>query len=310
MARMDVSENHAGRKPISAADKSFNYFADPEQLTPIEKRSGLFFKRDDLFRPFETKVLNGGKLRQVITALTGCRKPGVITAASIHSPQIPLVAGAAHHLGLRCVAVVGGTSMTTELNMAVELGTEIKRAASGRHRALFAEVTRLNSSLGYHVIPYGIASPTDPACFITQAKQVANLPEDLDTLVVTCGSGMSTIGILSGLWQFSKRVRELVLVAMAPSRSQTISNSLQSADPRARSFLQSLKLTYIDLFGLPGFRYERRVPYTLCGIDLHPLYEAKAFRHVLQKRDCSSRRTVFWIVGADLREAAGESDVT
>jgi 1-aminocyclopropane-1-carboxylate deaminase/D-cysteine desulfhydrase-like pyridoxal-dependent ACC family enzyme len=303
MVRKDVDKPRSGTNFLSLAKTKSDDIAILNALTPVEERGGLLFKRDDLFRPFETKVLNGGKLRQVITVLRACRRRGVITAASIHSPQIPLVAGAAHHLGLRCVAVVGGTSVTTELDMARRLGAEIKRSASGRHRALFAEVARVNSTLDYYVVPYGVVSPSDPAaCFMTQAQQAANLPDELDTLVVTCGSGMSTLGILTGLWRFSKRVNEVVLVTTAPSRSETISNFVRAAEPAARSFLGSVKLTYIDLFGLPGFRYERRVPYTLCGIHLHPRYEAKAFRHVLQRRDCSSKRTLFWIIGADLRE--------
>jgi len=309
----EILQRHAdkargGTNLVPRAARRPDYLSVLNTLTPVEERCGLLFKRDDLFQPFESGFLNGGKLRQVMTVLRECRRPGVITAASIHSPQIPLVAGVAHHLGLRCVAVVGGTRVTAELNVAKRLGAVIRRVASGRHRALFAEVARLNSSLGYQVMPYGVVSPSGtPACFIMQAQQTANLPDKLDTLVVTCGSGMSTLGILSGLWRFSKRVSEVVIVTTAPSRRETIRKFLREAEPAAKSFFKSIKLTYMDLFSSPGFRYERRVPYMLCGIHLHPLYEAKAFRHVLQRRDCFSRRTLFWIIGADLREPkAGE----
>jgi 1-aminocyclopropane-1-carboxylate deaminase/D-cysteine desulfhydrase-like pyridoxal-dependent ACC family enzyme len=291
------SDENSASSSEGASDK---FVRDIDALTPVEERCGLLFKRDDLYRPFEPSFLNGGKLRQVMRLLQDCRRPGVITAASIHSPQIPLVAGAAHHLGLHCVAVVGGTRDTPELEIAKQFGATIKRAASGRHRALFAEVTRLNSALDYQVISYGVVSPAVPlSYFMTQGQQAANLPDELDALVVTCGSGVSTLSILGGLWQFSKHVDELIVVATAPSRREKILNFLQTAQPSLKTFLASVKVTHVDLFGSPGFRYEQRTPYKLCGIALHPLYEGKAFRHVMRQRNCLSKRTLFWIIGAD-----------
>ena len=273
------------------------------ELTPLEQCGQILFKRDDLFRPFEMKTLNGGKLRQVMTVLRDCRSPGVITAASIHSPQIPLVAGAAYYLGLPCVAVVGGRTMTKELRIANELGADIRRVVSGRHRALYAEVSRINVGLGYHVIPYGIAPATRlREFFITQSKQVENLPDELDALVVTCGSGVSAAAILVGLWRFSKSVSTLILVATGPSRLKRMSQFLQSVSPDAKKFLDSTEVRCVDLFREPRFRYEQRVSFEFCGVELHPRYEAKAFRHIVEKTNYICGRTLFWVIGGDLCE--------
>jgi 1-aminocyclopropane-1-carboxylate deaminase/D-cysteine desulfhydrase-like pyridoxal-dependent ACC family enzyme len=288
---------------IKRAGEHRDYFSKLTEPSPIEDHGHILIKRDDLFRPFENKTLNGGKLRQIITVLRDCRSLGVITAASIRSPQVPLVAGAAHYLGLSCVAVVGGSAMTKELRIANELGADIRRATSGRHRALYAEVSRVNADLGYHVISYGIA----PAAygrefFMTQSQQAENLPDALDALVVTCGSGVSAAAILVGLWRFSKSVSKLILVGTAPSRLNRVSQFVQSFSPEAKTFLDSIELTYIDLFSDPHFRYEQELPFTLCGVRLHPRYEAKAFRHVLEKTNFACGRVMFWIVGADLIE--------
>jgi 1-aminocyclopropane-1-carboxylate deaminase/D-cysteine desulfhydrase-like pyridoxal-dependent ACC family enzyme len=300
--RANVDKYRVGENSASSSERpSPNFVRGINALTPVEERCGLLFKRDDLYRPFESSFVNGGKLRQVMRLLKDCRRPGVITAASIHSPQIPLVACAAHHLGLHCVAVVGGARETPELEIARQFGAKIKRVTSGRHRALFAEVTRLNSALDYQVISYGVVSPAaSSSYFMTQGQQAANLPDKLDSLVVTCGSGVSTLSILGGLWQFSKHVDELIVVSTAPSRKEKILSFLQTVQPSAKSFLASVRMTYVDLFGSPGFRYEQRAPYTLCGIPLHPRYEGKAFRHVMRQRNCLSKRTLFWIIGADL----------
>lgn len=283
-----------------------DYFSKLVEPSPIEHHGHIFLKRDDLFRPFENRTLNGGKLRQIMTILRDSRTTGVITAASIHSLQVPLVAGAAHYLGLPCIAVVGGRMMTKELKMANALGADIRRAASGRHRALYAEVSRVNANLGYHVIPYGIApAASGRDFFMTQSQQAENLPDTFDTLVVTCGSGVSAAAIIVGLWRFSKSVRKLILVGTAPSRLEKISQWVQTVSSNAKAFFDSTELVYVDLYSEPNFRYEKEIPFTLCGIELHPRYEAKAFRHVLEKTNLASGRVVFWIVGADLIEDQG-----
>lgn len=288
---------------IKVRDGNKNYFSTLTEPSPIEHHGHILIKRDDLFRPFDHRALNGGKLRQIMTTLRDSRPIGVITAASIHSPQVPLVAGAARYLGLPCVAIVGGSTMTKELRIASELGADIRRAASGRHRALYAEVSRVNAGLGYHVIPYGIV-PTSfgREFFMTQSQQAENLPDALDVLVVTCGSGVSAAAIIVGLWRFSKSVRKLILVGTAPSRLKRVSQYVESVSPDAKAFLDSIDLTYIDMFSEPQFRYEQETPFTLCSIELHPRYEAKAFRYVLEKTSFASGRAMFWIVGADLIE--------
>jgi 1-aminocyclopropane-1-carboxylate deaminase/D-cysteine desulfhydrase-like pyridoxal-dependent ACC family enzyme len=293
------------QSPLVVSAARNEYFVALTHVTPVQQHNGIFFKRDDLFRPFKSPELNGGKLRQILTVLRDCRARGVITAASIHSPQIPLVAGAAYYLGLRSVIVSGGKRCTPGLHLALDFGANIKRVSSGRHRALFAKVSDLNRALRYFVIPYGIVPPPSALrqFFMIQSEQVANLPERLDALVVTCGSGVSSVGILLGIWRFSKRVRELILVATAPRRLERITGLLESYSPEAASVLKSTKVTYIDLFNTAGFRYERKIPFSIGGIDLHPRYEAKAFRHVLETTDCAERRTLFWIIGADLERS-------
>lgn len=62
------------------------------KLTPIqEAESGLLIKRDDLFQPFGAGRVNGGKLRQAMWMLCTKRPKGVITGASLRSPQNVIV---------------------------------------------------------------------------------------------------------------------------------------------------------------------------------------------------------------------------
>ena len=40
-----------------------------DALTPVEKHGGIYFKRDDLFRPFSDIGISGGKIRQCLSLI-------------------------------------------------------------------------------------------------------------------------------------------------------------------------------------------------------------------------------------------------
>src|SRR4051812_42566523 len=88
-----------------------------DELTPCEQHDGAWYKRDDLFVPFDDVPLSGGKVRQAM-ALLGPnaaeikRRHGgfVLTATGVHSPQGLIIARVAHEYGLRTVIFVGATS--------------------------------------------------------------------------------------------------------------------------------------------------------------------------------------------------------
>ena len=83
-----------------------------ETITPVEKVNGIYFKRDDLFKPFEGSV-NGGKLRQCLMLIDKNKNKiqnGIITTSSILSPQQAIIAQVAKHHGVRCTILYGGTS--------------------------------------------------------------------------------------------------------------------------------------------------------------------------------------------------------
>ena len=60
-------------------------------LTPVDFREGMYWKRDDLYKPFGDYHVNGGKVRQAlqlfetkIDEIKNEHNNGVITAASVH----------------------------------------------------------------------------------------------------------------------------------------------------------------------------------------------------------------------------------
>lgn len=168
-------------------------------VTPVESHNGFLFKRDDLFRPFEDNDLNGGKLRQCLLLLLSEKPTGIITASSIHSPQNALVACSARFIGRPCIVLYGGRTETRYVKYCKEFGADIRYYKCARHSVLFYYADPLRKQTGFYIIGYGMRPLYTINAFYDQiAQQVANIPSQLGTIVVTCGSGITLISILYG----------------------------------------------------------------------------------------------------------------
>lgn len=270
-------------------------FDEVREFTPIEERRGLLLKRDDLFCPFGKGDVNGGKLRQCMMLLMRNEPRSVVTACSIHSPQAPICAAACEALGIECTILYGGTNAKSLSSMPMPLLAKrhkakvVIAAKSGRHNVLYAKARQIASETGAFVVEYGFNMDGDREAIIgSVASQVANLP-DVERLCVTCGSGITASGILEGIRMHGRRVGELHLFATAPSRERRIAEA-------ARGF--GGKIVFHDMFHDKGFVYEKREPLSFDGIRLHPNYEAKSMKRMLQD-GISLDGTAFWIVGSE-----------
>ena len=122
------------------------------------------------------------------------------------------------------------------------------------------------------------------------SRQVENIPDELDNLIIVCGSGITSIGVMLGLARYNKSVKRVWLVATAPSREKKINAALQ-AGGAARAY------NTVDLFHEKGFKYEQGLLAQIDGIQLHPNYEAKAYAW-LRENIPPEEKTLLWIVGS------------
>lgn len=259
-------------------------------------------KRDDLFSLGPSGRTRGGKLRQCAALLIGSGAARVITGASIHSPQSAIVADVARHLNIPSLVLCGGHMMTRPISIAQELGAEVKRCASGRHTVLFAEARRLCEP-GDLIVPFGMRpSVPDPIFYSLCGAQVRNLPSHLNTIVLACGSGATALSVLFGLSR-ERRACRLLLVNVGPDRRDWILSMLDILDSEAAAWVtRNVRIEAVPLAQRSEFRYESGVDYELGGIPLHPLYEGKAFRWLLESEGdrIDAARTLFWLVGPPL----------
>lgn len=275
-------------------------------LTPVQEIAGMHFKRDDLFTPFGAGEVNGGKLRQCMMLVEAAlhRQPditGIITYCSIHSPQGPITAATARHFRLPCVVAYGGASRVSLATgsmprLAMSYGARVEvLAKSGRHNVLKAKAEELARRTGMFVVQYGINLDDYGEVLLgAVAEQTQNIPDGLDDLYITCGSGITASGVIVGLERYGKNVERIHLISTAFDRQEKVKATLQRYGV-AREFI------YHDLFHTPGFVYERQQKMRIGGVKLHPQYEAKSMKYLLE-HDLSRDNALFWIVGAEPRE--------
>lgn len=168
-------------------------------------------------------------------------------------------------------------------------------AKSGRHNVLKAKAEELARRTGMFVVQYGINLDDYGEVLLgAVAEQTQNIPDGLDDLYITCGSGITASGVIVGLERYGKNVERIHLISTAFDRQEKVKATLQRYGV-AREFI------YHDLFHTPGFVYERQQKMRIGGVKLHPQYEAKSMKYLLE-HDLSRDNALFWIVGAEPRE--------
>ena len=286
------------------------FIKNPRELTPVQNINGLWVKREDLFSPFELNGVNGGKLRQCWIMLERVAKEysGTITCCSVHSPQGPISAAVSREFGLTSDVYFG---KVLPENLYTFPMVKLIRHYGGnpsihpkhiRQVNLYSLAKENAPKENKFIIAYGFNLSKYPEAILDAvSNQVENIPDELDNLVITCGSGITSTGVLIGLKRFNKKVNKIYFVATAPSREKMIMETIKE---------QSLDIDYeiVDLFHRRGFSYEKPAYAKLQDIELHPNYEAKTYLWFVNEShiDRTNNRTLFWIVGSKPKLRYGE----
>ena len=123
-------------------------------------------------------------------------------------------------------------------------------------------------------------------------EQVENIPDMLINLVVPVGSGIQMAGILRGLTKYEKYVENIYGLCIGPDRRTRIDYFVNPLEYPIPSYnMIELKTKYANL---------AREFYG--GGRLDELYEAKAYRWMVDNLNIENEKTLFWIVGRRLFE--------
>lgn len=310
--------------PVLSLDRSRVRWDDYlTALTPVEERGGVLYKREDYFAPLGYGGINGSKLRQLLylvaryeaesdAAALPRKYRGVLTGASVLSPQLSMAALVARHYQLPSTMVVGATnpkSCVKHENVAIAAlaGAQFIFAPVAYNPALQRTVAELHALEKYrrgYRLCYGITTPeaSTPgdvyAFHAVGALQTANIPPGARTLVMTAGSCNSCVSVLFGLATRRTNIERVVLLGIGPTRLAFIEERLRliekaGFDSPLRSLYRRLYhqhpqleaehqsdgrilLEHYDLHTTKFAAYSDRMPWSQDGIDFHPTYEGKA----------------------------------
>lgn len=267
------------------------------QIAPVEERDGWLLKRCDRIA---LGPLTGGKVLQCLTLvhenLDRIRREfpgGLITASGLPSPQTAIVAGVARYFGLPCTSVVyryrDGLRDVNRINvsLAQRWGSTIYGVGNSQLTGSETDAKYLAKKLGAYQIKFGMNGDTvlEPV-----ARQVQNIPPEVETIVVVSGSGLSALGIRLGLARYPNNVKRLVAVTFA---GQVHANEKAWYAPRPAAqkwggVFEVVKAPrpYQQLYDATGDR------------ELDLTYESKAWEWMLRNVPDDRRgRTLFWVVG-------------
>lgn len=268
--------------------------------TPVEQYGNIYLKRQDLYEPYEDIRLTGSKVAQcrslIKSKLTYIREKcnnTVITATSGHSPQGLIVSRVAAEFGCKCKLVLGGTSEKNAMRhkfieKAVKYNAELDtECAIGYNSAMNKRVETLIEQYPMFNIGFGMNIHTSDNVLIeTVARDVYNLPDNIQTLVIPVGSGITAGAILYGLEHYAPaghKPKKIICIQIANYDRTDI---IKSISPTSNfTFIKHNKYPYSRLIKL---RYY--------GINLDPRYEAKAFEWLLDNRE-ELGDVLFWIIG-------------
>ena len=327
-----------------------------EYLTPVETHSsGRRYKREDFFAPLGYGGINGSKLRQLVFLVNDYvnqgGNSGLITAASVLSPQVSMAAMVAKHYRIPSLIVLGGTKPQTSVqhenvNIAARVGASFAYAPVGYNPTLQKEVDKMMSKKpikNYFRLHYGITTPSNcqskevEAFHSLGAKQTANIPEDVETLIMPAGSCNSCTSVLLGITRtLPKSLKKIILLGIGPTRLRWIQERMEHIrrvtgedvlsffehkyihHPKEQPAIHKnarYLLEHHDLHSTGYVSYADKMPFSNDGISFHPTYEGKCMTFMKQNHKQFSKwwendgKTMFWIVGSKPTASAMRSHI-
>ena len=277
--------------------------------TPVELHNGIYVKRDDLFQPFGKHAINGGKTRQGIELIRRNIKDiqknynnTVVTTTSVHSSSGAIMAHICNHYKVKCVICIGGSSEKTVYNhhmmrYAHFFGAKIMNVCgTGMAGPVLKRMSDYIKENKYFDACYFHNADNCPEAILDMTKvQEANIPNDLDNLIVHVGGGLQMASIIRGLTAYNKSVKRIIGCHVGPDRREKIDYFINALEyPVLPYEMHPLNTTYAK----PEIQYidSRK------RIKLDDIYEAKAWKWMKDNIDYKNEQTLFWAVGRRLTD--------
>jgi 1-aminocyclopropane-1-carboxylate deaminase/D-cysteine desulfhydrase-like pyridoxal-dependent ACC family enzyme len=263
---------------------------------------GIYFKRDDLYKPFKDFRITGGKVRQCLYLIESNLKhirdecdSTIATAASVFSPQATIVSRVAKEFGLKCIIGVGtATPMKHRaMQICVENGAEIITlvTANAYNNVLYTKLAELNKTRKFFTVNFGYqASSSRDAIIEMNALQVQNIPKKVKSIVIPVGSGVSSAGILVGVQRYRPDILKSKSVYMYQPFGYDRKDVIYGC--------ANLDFGTAGQYEVSDFAYHKAMHIEPSpGFVLDAIYEAKSYLMMIKNLEKLPKPTCFWLVG-------------
>lgn len=281
-------------------------------LTPVEQYGEMLYKRDDLYIPFQDIDICGGKARQALSLIGGNKEyihsecgGHVVIGTAMSSPMSVIVTRVSNEFGFDTTLFVGNTNPRSLLRnglivQAMKLGAKVNMDSVQAFDAnLNREIQRARErGHTFFQVRFGSNWREYPEAILDSiGYQVQNLPDDLDYLIIPCGSCLNVSGILRGLIKYGKKPKKVLGIQIAGYDRTDVIKEILGDD---------LSKVDFELLVSTDYSYQKWVNHEILGIGrLDFLYEAKAYDYLIKYRpDILKKNSLFWLVGnaCSLRE--------
>lgn len=288
-------------------------------LTPVEDR-GIFFKREDYFAPLGYGGVNGSKLRQLIWLIHNYTRStlnpsGVISGAVSGSPQHVMAAIVCKHYGLKYIGIVGAKTLEGKpgLKLAVKHGAELVLSPVGYAKTLESTALKMIKNVypRYFFLETNIVVNKQTnsvervkAFHSIGGRQVRNIPDHIEDLIIPCGSATSTISILYGLNEHGyKNLKRIILMGIGNVGSNDLDFIFRRLALMGVKLREHIEIVHYNLNGTGFCKYEDLMPFIYEGIHFHPRYEGKCIKYLYERhKEHFNNKTLFWIVGSEAKK--------
>lgn len=273
--------------------------------TPIERYvvNGdkiVFIKREDLCTNYPLPPLE--KLRGVRKFLEKVKARGATNLIGVFDTRVSKagwgVSVLCEELGLNCLAAFPVLKNDTERKlqqvMAESHGAELLPLKAGRTAILYAKTKRLVEERSGLMLPLGLVCGET----VEEVARVASeTPLEFESVVICVGTGTITAGVLAGL-RNRRNVRVFgVSCGMSHSKQlERIQRKLVGyglSKFEARSLIKNkliLQQAEFSDYYEPDF-FETPVA-------MHPYYDSKAWRWLIENYDSLRKPVLFWLIGS------------
>lgn len=281
-----------------------------DDVTPVDYVDDIYLKREDLFMPYEDIPINGSKLREIIAYIDDkkeiiSKNGGLIICNDDQSSSRGLMIARVIRDNYKDFKLI---TFRPEVNHNCDRLTE-NILLQGSHvtsqnvnEAISAWKDRSDAPKFFNLkLKENIQSYEEPV-FGLFRKQVKNLPNNLDYLIVPCGSTITLAGILSALYFENIKIGKVIGISSDNNDMHEVANSI----------LKDIPCSY-EYYVINNIDRNIPVNMNIGNVKLDPYYEAKAWKYVLDnlRQKISGKKVCFWITGntIDIRSKVYKSPI-